>query len=190
MNKWKNKGKQTYSYSEKKLLDEIHKHSTKHSHLQSHNFMWHHHSSITGVGKYLAETISRKKTERKYYIIFCVHGGEHGNIITVMKNMFALKLKEIRIHHYWVFHMWLCFLVNKIYLPLCHTLLLRLRFQSYGTIHRQLFLHALIYTPNSIFSHCCTIRQKFRSSGRNHLLQQQHAKTQNCKTVTLFTCLY
>ena len=91
-----------------------------------------------------------KQTEGKYYIGFCVHGGEHGNIITVMKNIFSLRLNQTRIHHYWVFHMWLCFLVNKIYLPLFHTLLLRLFLLSCGTIHRQPFWYALIYTPNSI----------------------------------------
>lgn len=91
-----------------------------------------------------------KQTEGKYYIGFCVYGGEHGNIITVTKNIFSLRLKQTRIHHYWVFHMWLCFLVNKIYPPLFHTLSLRLFLLSCGTIHRQLFLYVLIYTPNSI----------------------------------------
>lgn len=43
--------------------------------------------------KCLPDTLSEKNREREYYFGFCVYGGEHGNIIRVMKKYFFLKAK-------------------------------------------------------------------------------------------------
>lgn len=72
MIKWKNERKQTYSYSDRKLLNEIHTHGIQHSYLQRHNFMWHQHSSITRVGKFLQGTLNEKNRQKENIIFFSV----------------------------------------------------------------------------------------------------------------------
>lgn len=63
-------------------------------HIYNHNFMGHNLSSITRVWKCLPDTLSEKNRQNE--LVSVCMGGQHGNIIRVMKKYFFLEANTDR----------------------------------------------------------------------------------------------